>query len=259
TYTLALNATSSDGVTTDGVAMMVHVLVDGVDVEVETELSETWRDIIVSVGFNVTNTGQGNDTFALTVEGDEPDWAILSDESITVEEGETVVVMMEITPPSDADAGFYEFTLVATSANGITSASASTSVHVWVTGVQLTPEDDSLTGYRGDQLEFDITMRNVGQERDVFTLSHTGADWAESVIYGSNPVALDPDASGSVSITVILSSTIDQGIYTFTVTSTSSDGMMNESVELQVTVTVNGVEISLSQDTVTITKGNSKE
>jgi uncharacterized membrane protein len=259
TYTLGLTATSQDGVTDDSVGMSVHVLVDGVDVEAEKDLDETWREIVMTFPFNVTNTGQGNDTFAITVEGDEPGWAILSDGSVLVEEGETVVVIMEVTPPDDADAGFYEFTLVATSANGVTNASASSSLHVWVTGVDLTPDEESKDAYRGEQLVFEIEMENTGQERDVYTLSHDGADWAESTIFGSNPVALDPDEKGTVTVTVILPDTIDEGVYGFKVTATSGDAVVNGTVDLEVVVTVNGVEVSLSQGSITITKGKTKE
>ena len=193
------------------------------------------------------------------MEADEPDWFVLSDTTIDVVEGATESVLMEVTPPSDADAGFYEFTLTATSANGVTSASATTSVHVRVPGVHLAAKGNSQTGYRGEQLQFDFDLTNTGQERDVFTLSHENAGWAESIIFGANPVALDPEEVGQVSATIILSDTIDQGIYTFKVIATSSDAMASSSNELTVTVTVNGVEISLSVESITITKGKEKE
>jgi uncharacterized membrane protein len=259
TYEIQLTATSEDGVTEDSAMMAVHVLVDGVDVEAATDLTETWREIIVTLEFNVTNTGQGNDTFTLVVEGEMASWAVLSDEELLVEEGETELVIMEVTPPDDADAGFYEFTLLATSANGVTNDSDMSRVHVWVTGVELSADVTSIKGYREDQLRFDFDVKNTGQERDVFTMTHMGGDWAESLIFSSNPVALDPDESGSVSITVILSSTIDEGVYSFEVTATSSDAVVNTTLALSVDVTVNGVEISLSQTSIIITKGKEKE
>ncbi|UCC93724.1 MAG: hypothetical protein JSW25_03410, partial [Thermoplasmata archaeon] len=259
TYSISLTATSEDGVTNDSVSMAVNVMVDGVDVEVSSDLEDAWREVLVSVWFNVTNTGQGSDTFALTVETDKTGWFVLSETSIEVAEGETESVLMEITPPDDADAGFYEFTLTATSANGETNASATTSVHVRVPGVHLSAKNNSGSGYRGDQIIFEFDLTNTGQERDVFTLSREDADWAESVLFNANPVALDPEEVGLVTATLMLGDNIDQGVYKFKVRATSSDGMADSSNELTVTVTVNGLEISLSVDSITITKGKDKE
>ena len=174
-------------------------------------------------------------------------------------EGATESVLMEVTPPGGADAGFYEFTLTATSANDVTNASATTSVHVRVPGVHLAAKSNSATGYRGEQLTFDFDLTNTGQERDVFTLSHVDSGWADSVIFSANPVALDPEETGQVSATIILSDTIDQGIYKFRVIAASSDGMADSSNQLTVTVTVNGVEVSLSVESITVTKGKEKE
>ena len=259
TYTLSFIATSEDGVTNDSIIMAVHVMVDGVDVEAETDLGETWREVTVSLTFTVTNSGQGSDTFTFTVEGDEPGWAVLSDETLEIAEGETETVLMEVTSPDDADAGYYDFTLVATSANGVTSASAKSTVHLWVTGVHLSSQGDRMTGYRGDQLKFDFDLRNTGQERDVFTLTNEDADWAEGLLFSANPVALDPDEVGVVSATVMLSDTIDQNTYTFIVKATSQDGLTDSYNTLTVNVVVNGVGISVTVDSIVITKGKEKE
>jgi uncharacterized membrane protein len=259
TYGIDLTATSSDGETADGVSMSVHVSVDGVDVDADEDLYETWRETTVEIAFSVTNTGQGADTFTFTIEGDEPGWAVLADETLEVAEGETETLMVEVTPPIGADAGFYNIILVATSSNGITNASATTSVHVWVTGVTIVAQADDMEGYRGDQIQFDFDITNTGQERDVFTISYSDAAWAESVIPSQTTVALDPDESGVVSVTVILSDTIDEGDYMFSVSIASEDGITEASTELTVDVTVNGVEISLSETSITITKGETKE
>ncbi|UCC92556.1 MAG: hypothetical protein JSW25_07780 [Thermoplasmata archaeon] len=258
-YDLTLTATSEDGVTSDSVGMSVNVLVDGVTIEADTDLAETWREVILPLVFVVTNTGQGDDTFTITLEDGVEDWAVLSDTSIEVAEGASETVLLEVTPAADAAAGFYEFTLMATSANGVTNDSASSTVHVWVTGVALTPDEDSKVGYREDQLVFDIEMENTGQERDVFALTFADADWAESVIFSSTPVALDPDEVGTLGVTVILPDDIDEGTYTLSVTATSQDTVTTETVELEVKVTVNGVEIALSQESIIITKGKEKE
>jgi uncharacterized membrane protein len=258
-YNLSLTATSMDGETTDSVDMAVNVIVDGVTVVAESDLEETWREVSLPLVFVVTNTGQGNDTYTISLSEGESAWAVLSATSIEVAEGASETITLEVTPPDDAFAGFYEFTLMATSANGMINDSASTTVHVWVTGVVLTPEEDSMLGYRGDQLVFDIDIENIGQERDVFALTFDDADWAESVIFSSTPVALDPAEAGTLSVTVILSDTIDEGTYTLTVTATSQDVVSAHTTDLEVQVTVNGVDVSLSESSISITKGKEKE
>ncbi len=258
TYGITLTATSEDGVTADSADMSVNVKVDGVQVEAGTDLEETWRDTTVSLTFDVTNTGQGADTYTFTVTGDAAGWAILSDDTLEIAEGETETVLVEVTPPDDADSGFYEFTFMAESANGVTNDSAATQVHVWVTGVAMTPDDDSLTGYRGEQIQFTVEVENTGQERDTFSFTRADIAWAESVLLSQTNMAIDPDDTGDLIVTVILGATIDEGTYRFLVTATSEDGVTNETIELEVKVTVNGVEIELSTSSVTVTKGKEK-
>jgi len=259
TYGIDLTATSGDGVTMDVGSMSVHVMVDGVEVEAGTDLVETWRSTTLSLTFEVTNTGQGSDTYTFTVMGDKAGWAILSDETLEIAEGEIETVLMEVTPPEDADSGFVDFILMAESANMVDNDTATTSVHVWVTGVTLTPDVDSMTGYRDEQIQFNVEVENTGLERDLFTFTRDNFGWATSVLFSQSNMAIDPEATGNLIVTVILSDSIDQGIYKFDVTATSEDGVTSKTIELEVKVTVNGVEITLSVDSVTITKGKEKE
>jgi len=259
TYDITCMATSSDGLTNGSVEMSVSVEVNGVTVASNTPNEETWRDVAVTLEFEVTNDGQGADVFTLTIEGAQAAWATLSDGSINVAEGESGTVTVEVTPSLTADAGFYSFILRATSSDGVTNASASSSVHVWVTGVDIDAATDSMTGYRDEQVQFTIDVMNTGQERDIFTISHEGGSWAEEVLLSQTNLGLDPDASGTVTLTVVLDGAIDEGTYQVIVTATSEDGQTTGSVVLEVKVTVNGVEATLSLESVKVTKGEKKE
>jgi uncharacterized membrane protein len=116
-----------------------------------------------------------------------------------------------------------------------------------------------MTGYRGEQLKFDFDLTNTGQERDVFTLTHEGTEWAEGILFSATPVALDPDEVGVVSATVMLSDTIDEDVYTFIVKATSQDGMSDSFNTLTVNMVVNGVGISVTSESIVITKGKENE
>jgi len=102
-------------------------------------------------------------------------------------------------------------------------------------------------------------VTNTGQERDVIAISHEGGSWAEDVLLSQTNMGLDPDASGTVTLTVVLDDLIDEGTYQVTVTATSEDGQTTGSVVLEVRVTVNGVEATLSLESVKVTKGDKKE
>lgn len=257
-YLFNATVTSSDGMISDSVTMTLNVLVDGVSVIAQTDLVNTFRENVVNLVFDVTNTGQGVDTYTITLEGDPADGAVLSNETIEVAEGETAHVMVDVTPPEDIDEGFYVLTLVATSSNGVTNDRAETSIFVQVNGIDLTCEEPVKTGYQGGQAEFVITLENTGQNRDVYTLSHEGAEWADLIIWDS-PVGVDEGASGNVGVTVTLPDTIDEGTYKLTITATSEDGVTSDSIELTVEVVVNGLTISLEEATVVTEPGKTVE
>ncbi len=258
-YWLNATVTSSDEMTSDVVTMDLEVFVDGVSVEAEEGMVPTRPAYTVSIWFNITNTGQGTDTFTFTLEGDPAGWSVLSNESAEVEEGEMARVLVEVTPPGDTDEDWYALTLVATSSNGITNDSAITTIYVEVNGVEITSDEPEKTGYQGGQVAFGFILVNTGQGRDVYTLSHEGADWAEMVLFLKNPVGIDEGTEGGVGVTVTLPDDISEGTYRFTVTATSQDGVTSDSVEFTMNVVVNGVSISLSENSVSTKPGKTVE
>lgn len=258
-YIVNLTATSSDGVTADTITLTVKVQVNDVDVVADEVQVETFIEVPVSFTFNVTNTGQGSDTFSLSLSGDAANWSFMTPAELTLAEGETGPVIVEATPPEDIDEGEYEVILMAVSADGVTSHSALTLVKVWVNGVDLDADDSEKTGYRDGMVTFKLTLTNTGQGRDVYTLSHTGAEWAELVTFGSNPVGIDEGVDSEVDLTIRLPDDIDQDVYSITVTATSEDGVTDSSITLNINVVVNGVEVTLSEDSIEVKQGKTLE
>jgi len=257
-YLLNATVTSLDGTVGQSVIMTLNVQVDEVTVAAQSDLVETHPEEVVSILFDVTNSGQGDDTYTITLEGDPAPWSVLSVESVEVAEGVTVQVLVEVTPPEDTDEAYYDLTLVATTSNGVTNDSAVSSIFVMVNGLILTAEEPVKTGYQGGQAEFVIALENTGQDRDVYTLSYEGADWADLILWDS-PVGIDEGATGNVAVTVTLPDTIAEGTYKLTVTATSDDGVTSDSIELTVEVVVNGLSISLEEASVVTEPGKTVE
>jgi uncharacterized membrane protein len=254
-YLVNVTATSSDGVTSAGVTLTVNVLVDGVTVVGAVDFEETWPDEAVSFEFTVTNTGQGPDIFTLVLEGTQPGWGGISNGVLALEEGASETVTVEVTAPTDPAEGFYDFVLRATSANGITTATAQTSVKIWVNSVVVNTDPGTAPGHRTDMLQVTLTITNDGQGADVVTLSHEDSDWAELVTFASNPVSVPEGGSVDVDMTVQLPTDIDEGTYFLNVIGTSEDARSTGTTSYRVDVTVNGVEATLSDVSKKIKQG----
>jgi uncharacterized membrane protein len=254
-YSLSVTATSDDGETSDIVDIIIRVLVDAVDVQIAAEPLDALRGETVVHTVRVVNNGQGPDTFTLALSGDEPDWASLDQTTVEVEEGAYIELTLTVDVPDDADEGWYDVNVTATSANGITAATGVAVTHVWVRGVGLSTDTPSKSAYRGDTIEFGFNITNTGQWRDVYTLSHDAGDWASFVAWGVNPVGIPLGSSGGVGITIGLTNTVDEGSYTITVTATSEDGVTTATLEFTIEVTFNDIEATLSSTSEEVKQG----
>jgi uncharacterized membrane protein len=258
-YMINVTTTSSDGITAEVVTLLLEVMVDGVTVVAADELAEVWPDQTVILFFNITNTGQGPDTFDLTLEGDEPGWGSISVSPITIEEGATETVTVDVMPPSDPAEGFYEYTLRATSANGITTTTATTSVKIWVSGVELTTNVSKMDGHRGDLIQFTLNVGNTGDGDDAISLSTELDDWADLATFPSNTVTVASGESEEVTLTIHVPDDIDEGTYVLNAVGLSEDGKFKATISLRVDITVNSVDITMSDVSKKVQQGKKVE
>jgi uncharacterized membrane protein len=125
------------------------------------ETSDKWKkDFAVSIGipfieierefsveecktkritFDVLNTGDVWDTFAIKVIGSAADWVIGMPEAITLEPDERKTITAYISVPCDTEPGYYELTITA---EGSSKYSVTSTVHVikrWAWRVKLLP------------------------------------------------------------------------------------------------------------------------
>nr|AIF24127.1 hypothetical protein [uncultured marine group II/III euryarchaeote SAT1000_24_G08] len=94
------------------------------------------QDVAVSLSLNVTNNGNGVDTVTLAMEN-QPPWAALGADSIQIGPGQTIAIVINLSPDTAALSGRdYIFQVVATSADGseITSPDLTAQIEVKETG-----------------------------------------------------------------------------------------------------------------------------
>ena len=258
-YLVNLTATSSDGETSDVVTLVVHVFVDAVAIEANENLLEAWPGEPVTFTFIITNDGQGRDTFTLTLKGEAADWATLSKTLIGIDEGKNDTVTVGVIVPAGEDEDFYDLVVRATSANGVTTATSSVEVQLWVSGVGLESIVTSKDGYRGEALTFIFTLSNTGDGTDVISLTYRSPSWPGLVTFDNNMVSLDEDAWANITLTVTLPDDIDEGTYSLTITATSEDDRTTDTIQFEVEVTVNGVEVILGEEVYKFKQGESTE
>ena len=262
-YTLVLTAISHDGITAANATFTLEVLVDGVTVAPEGASSvEAFRGDPIELKAVVTNTGMGADTFTLVNVGDfdnTEDWRVTAPATVTLGEGLSAVIGINLTVPTDAREGDYMLTFKAVSQDGRTNATTTFAIHVWVSGVDLVAKPASSTGHRGEQVTFRLNITNSGQNRDVFALTAVAAPWAALVTFGSQSIAVEEGKSIEVDVTVGLLSTLDAGDYNLTVMATSEDGITGATATFVVHVVVKGVTVTVSSDAVKVTRGKKAE
>lgn len=175
-YMLTFEAVSQDGRTNATTAFAIHVWVSGVDLAAKPASATAHRGEQATFKVNITNTGQNRDIFALTqVAAPWATFVTFSSQSIAVEEGKSVEVDVTVGLLSTLDAGDYNLTVMATSEDGATSATAAFVVHVVVKGLRATVSSDTAKVQQGKGAEVTLTIENTGQGPDTYNILLTGA------------------------------------------------------------------------------------
>lgn len=123
----------------------------------------------------VTNLGNLEDTYELSLSGLPPSWYAFSEESVSLGPSESTQVMLNVTPSrlwSNAP-GDYDFTVVATSINDseATDYDDGTVTVLPFHETQLFVEPDSFWSQPGDTVTYTIGVQNLGNVRDDFNVS----------------------------------------------------------------------------------------
>ena len=225
-----MTATSSSS-PIETISQTFEVVVDqhyGVSMEVDTESKNGVPGSNVEFSFNLTNTGNGEDTFDIVVEGPgmwSPTSSVSSLMVDAVSSGQFLVsVMVPTTMTANSNSG--DITITVTSSDNETTINSTVSVvasQVFAINIAYgTGSDGTVTISEDTSLQIKLNITNNGNGIDTLSLKLVNApNWAtlgaDTLIVGTMPVplviTLSPDTAA-----------VSGRDYTFQVIATSLDG-----------------------------------
>jgi len=192
----------------------------------------------------VKNTGNGEDTFNITVTETVAGWATPELTEVTLGAGASMEFDLTVDVPLETPVTTAEITVAAES-QGDPAAGDELNITVTVLedtatyGVELRG-DTRKTVTAGEQASYELTVTNTGNGEDTMTIEVTGVNqgWATLEI---TSVTLAPGASRVFNLTVIVPGETPKGAYHFTISATSQgNGTTTDSLEVTVTVEKEG-------------------
>ena len=201
----------------------------GVSLSVDSESKENKPDQIVDFIFNITNSGNGQDTYSISVEGPAVWNPVLSQDNITVGAVSGSQFTLSVTIPSDRDAGASSGDMLVTvissdgesMANSTVSATAS---QVYDIGLgYVSGSDGTVSVTQETQILLKLNVTNNGNGIDTLSLAMTNApSWAS---LGAETMQIGRGQTQAITITLSPDAAALSGRdYTFQVVVTSSDG-----------------------------------
>ena len=192
----------------------------------------------VNFTIKIANDGNGEDDISLALIGGNSSWGQLGDSAFTLEAGTNGTTTLRVTPPKDTEAkNGYILIVRATFEDDTTTNSRNIFINVnqiYEVSVQVSG-DSSKKGDPGDELSYQILVKNKGNGDDTFTLSLEGekADWGSIL----DEVELTSGESITVNLTVNIDDDATVGDNDIIVRGTSEDNpSVNDTGTVKVTV-----------------------
>jgi len=211
-------------------AVAVSMRKAGTPISVSTSISPTTQsgDNGTTITYTVTvnNTGTKSDSYTLTVT-DNAGWSpSLSPTSLTsISAGSSGTSTLSVAVPSDAVGGNIDsITVTATSQeNAAISSSSNCTARVSSTyGVTVSIFPSSQSDLRGALLTYDVTVNNLGNASDTYSLTTTDTlGWTRSLSSSSLTVLGGVNGSVTLSVTIPTDAT-DNSIDSITVTASGT-------------------------------------
>jgi len=219
----------------------------GVQLSVDSDSKSKAPDGTADFIFNVTNTGNGDDTFGVMVEGPAVWNPTASQSNITVSAVSSGQFMVSVTVPTDKDAGAEsgDIEITVTSSDGETTTNQTVSVstvQVYDLAVDYSSGfDGTVTVTQETQLQMRLNITNNGNGVDTVALSmENEPPWAE---LGSESIQIGRDQTISVVVTLSPNTAALSGRdYTFQVVATSEDGSKTTSPDLTAQIVIKETE-----------------
>jgi uncharacterized membrane protein len=183
------NSTYSVDLQTVATVAQVH----GLDSELAKQGSTVFPGHTVVHLVNITNTGNGEDTFQLDVFGLPSGWDVeFSEDQVTMEDNVTKTVSIALGSPDKALSGtIANRDIVVTSAEGTTDTVKARTQVKKTTGMDAALWTETSV-YPGDKITYFVDFMNLGNGPDVFWYSDElpGTDWATTFPVTRDGVAL---------------------------------------------------------------------
>ncbi len=257
---ISLDASSQNGTQTHGDTARIIYDHTGSEVIVTPPLNRTENAPgTYSYDFHVKNDGVADDTYVLTVETSNSDWAVGAPSTISLTAGSNQTVSVDVTIPQDALDGEYSgITLNASSQNGTKTDEASVRVtyHHIGSDVIVTGPGDANETVPGTH-SYDFHVKNDGVADDTYDLTvHTSNnDWTMDA-----PSHITVPAGANVSVPVDVSvpqDAFDGDLSYVTLNASSQNGTQMDQDTMRVTYlhTGSGVIVTSPGETIVTDPG----
>ena len=232
----------------------------GVSLSVDSESKENKPGQVVDFIFNITNTGNGQDTYSISVEGAPVIWnPVLSQDNITVGAVSSSQFTLSVTIPSDREVrpdGPDGADLVVTVISSDGESTANSTVRAYTSQVYdiglgyASGTDGTATVTQDTPISLKVNVTNNGNGVDFITLDmNNHPSWAS---LSAENITLFRGQTQAITITLSPDAAALSGRdYTFQVVATSSDGSEYTSpdflVKIEVKDTTGGGEVEVEE------------
>ncbi len=191
----------------------------------------------------VTNTGNIEDTFPLSLSGPASPWGTLSTNSLTLAPGGSDSIMLDVTVPHGTSDGSYDIFVTATSqgdpAEYFTAQTTTIVENPPFYDVILSAPILEHSVHPGDTAVYVITVLNNGNSPDTIDLSKSGP-WSSWGTLSHLHASLEPGETQDITLTVEVPLDAQEGDYPIDVRGTSQG---NTSKFSEITLTTNVIPI----------------
>ncbi len=215
----------------------------GVSLSVDSESKENSPGQAVDFIFNITNTGNGQDTFSIIVEGPAVWNPVLGQDNISVDAVSGSQFTLTVSIPSDKDAGANSGDIVVTVLSSDDESTANSTVSVTTSQVYdiglgyVSGSNGTATVTQETQILLKLNVTNNGNGIDTLALAMANApSWAS---LGAETMQIGRGQTQAITITLSPDAAALSGRdYTFQVVVTSADGSEYNSPDFSANIEV---------------------
>ena len=219
----------------------------GVSLSVDSDSKSKAPGGVVDFIFNVTNTGNGEDTFGIMVDGPALWTPTASQSNITISAVSSGQFTVSVTIPDDKDAGAESGDIIVTVSSSDSESTANHSVSVSTSQVydismgHVSGSDGTVTVTQETQLQLRLNVTNNGNGVDTVTFAmENQPPWAA---LGSDSIQIGRGQTIAIVITLSPDTAALSGRdYIFQVVATSADGSETTSPDLTAQIEVKETE-----------------